>query len=274
MLQRILNKYTEIGILPELHLYWPRMLHKDFATIFKERYGKKFSKNDIDDLIELMYSRKLQGLFWKDIGKYKINLDELKLNLLNSERTLKGILDGLFLTMGKGYQKCIIGAKFPVHFTFAHILLEWYPDCKFIHTIRDPRAIFVSQFYKYKMNGRFLKNSYLGISQFLHTIYSLKKVYNFHRCYKSYNCYYVHKYEDVLTEPQKTFKSLCKFLGIDFRPEMINPEIYPNSSFSTTSIGVGIHKNSMRSWEKRLPTVVSKSIKLLNSNYMKEFGYD
>ena len=62
MLQGILNKYTEIGIIPEMHLYWPKILHKDFATIYKKRFGEKIIDRKINELIELMYSKKIKGL--------------------------------------------------------------------------------------------------------------------------------------------------------------------------------------------------------------------
>jgi hypothetical protein len=273
MLQQILNKYTEIGILPELHLYWPKILHKDLATIYKKRFGRRISDNDINELIRLMYSKKLKGIFWKNIHKFNIDIEELKLLIEKSDRTLKGILDSLFMTLKSGFHKEIMGAKFPVHFSFANVLLEWYPQCKLIHTIRDPRAIFVSQYYKYKTDNGVFRNILVSVPQFLHVNYSLRKVYDFHKLYKYNKNYFIYKYEDVVVNPEKQFKTLCGFLGIKFRDEMINPQIYYNTSFTKKEESIGIHKYSMKSWENMLSPTVAKTIKLLNWRYMKEFGY-
>jgi hypothetical protein len=73
LLQQILNKYSEIGIIPEMHFLWPRLLHRDFATMMKRHVGKKINERNIDQLIEMIFSKRLQGVFWKDIDKYKMD---------------------------------------------------------------------------------------------------------------------------------------------------------------------------------------------------------
>jgi hypothetical protein len=273
MLQHILNKYTDIGIIPEMHIYWPKMLHKDFSSIFKERYGKTIKTDEIDDLINLMYSKTIQGLFWMNINQYNIDVKELKNNILESERTIKCIIDALIVNLKKNYGKKIMGAKFPVHFSFANVLIGWYPECKLIHTIRDPRAIFVSQYHKYKSDSNSLKNILIGLIQFIHVNLSIKKVYIFHKRYKNNKNYHIFKYEDVLSDPNLSFKSLCEFLEIPFNIDMLKPEIFNNSSLSRRGESVGIQKSSMKLWEKRIPKSLSTILKILNTAYMKEFGY-
>lgn len=273
MLQGILNNYTEIGIIPEMHLYWPKILHKDFATIFRNSFGKKIIDSKIDELIELMYSKKIKGLFWQKIEQYNIDIEELKFNIRNSERTIKGVLDALFLIMNKTYKKKVMGAKFPVHFSYADVLLDWYPDCKLIHTIRDPRAIFVSQYYKYKTKESVLKNWFIGISQFVHVNYSLQKVYSFHNHLKTSSNYYLYKYEDVINEPEIAFKKLCGFLEVNYNPGMVNPEVFHNTSLSKKRKNIGIHKNSLNSYRTKLNPGISNAIKTINYKLMREFNY-
>lgn len=273
MLQAILNQYTEIGVIPEMHLYWPKILHKDFATIYKNKFGEKIADSKIDELIELMYSKKVKGVFWQRIDQFNIDLEELKLNIKNSDRTIRGILDALFIIMNKAYNKKIVGAKFPVHFDYADVLLDWYPNCKLIHTIRDPRAIFVSQYYKHKTNENILKNYFMGAAQFIHVNYSLQKAYNFHNHFKSNSNYYLYKYEDVINKPESAFKKLCRFLEINYNPQMINPEIYHNTSFLIKKKCIGIHKNSLNSYKTKLNPAIVYAIKAINYNLMREFNY-
>jgi hypothetical protein len=115
LLEQILNNYTEICILPEMHIYWPRWLHEDFARTVKKEIGK-ITDDKLDHLIELMYSKKLKGIFWKNIEKYEIDITRLKEYLVSSDKSIKGILDALMKSFGETYNKKVMGAKFPVHF--------------------------------------------------------------------------------------------------------------------------------------------------------------
>ena len=111
------------------------------------------------------------------------------------------------------------------------------------------------------------------MSQFVHVNYSLQKVYNFHNHFKSNRNYYLYKYEDVINEPEIAFKNLCRFLEISYNPEMVNPEIFHNTSFSSKIKSIGIHKNSLDSYKTKLSPGISNAIKTINYKLMREFNY-
>lgn len=274
LLQHILNNHSPVGIVPEMHIYWPRKLHVDFATTVQSQIGNLADDAKVDELIELMYSKKLIGTFWQVIDKANIDVDDLKKHILASDRSVGGIVDALLNSLGKTYKKKIMGAKFPVHFTCADRLLEWYPECRIIHTVRDPRAIFTSQYYKRKKKNRgVLKNIAIGVLQFIHVTGSFRRVGKMHARMRSRENYYVHKYEDMVSDPETSLKKLCVFLEIPFNEEMLHPNIFYNTSFEQKRLASGIRQSSRDAWKKRLPRPLANLIRLITRRSMKLFDY-
>ena len=273
MLQNILNSYTNIAIFPEMHIYWPPWIHTDFATNVKKRIGY-LSDNKIDQLIQLMYSKKLFGIFWKNIDKIDIDVSYLKERITGSDRSVAGIFDALLNTLSKSYNDKIVGAKFPVHFSYADKLLEWYPDCKIIHTIRDPRAIYSSQFYKhYNEDYSGIKRMIISIAQFAHVTFSFNGVVKVHEKMKHYGNYYLCNYEKLVSQPQIILRELCDFLEIEFNDAMLRPRLFFNTSLARKQMSNGFHTFSVDAWKRKLPRGVSCLIKLVDRRSMMKVGY-
>lgn len=273
LLRQILDKYTEVSIIPELNLLWPRRIRTDFVTTVRRRLGNRITEKNVDQLIELMFSKKFIGPFWNQIDKYNIDKQLLKQKIMNSDRSIKSIFDALLDIIRLMSQKKIAGAKFPVHYSYIDTLLMWYPNCKIIHTVRDPRAIFASQYYKHlRKAGRIGKCS-VGIIQFIHVNISLRGAKKMHDKMKDRKNYYVIRYEDLVKEPGKTLNDLCQFLNIKFRKEIANPEVFRNASFNERIKEKGIYKTSIQAWKEKLPKRISSLLLRLNKNFMKSFGY-
>jgi len=273
MLLQILNKYTNICIVPEMCIYWPFWLHTDFARNLKKYIGN-VDDDKIDDLFRLFYSKKLFGAFWQNIDKIRIDIECLKKKIIESDRSIRSIFDALLYTLAKSYNKKTIGAKFPVHFFYIDKLLEWYPDCKIIHTIREPRAIYASQFYKYASEDYSrVKNLLIAIRQFVHVNFSYNCVVRFHEKMKVHHNYHLYRYEEAISNPEKSLKQLCNFLDAEFVDEMLIPRVFFNTSLAKKKISIGFHQSSINAWKTRLPRGVSGLIKVINGRGMKEIGY-
>jgi hypothetical protein len=271
--EQLLNNYTDVGIIPEMQLYWPRVIRKDFASILKEELGI-LTPDNIDQLIDLMYSQKFFGTFWETIEKYDIDRSKLREKIVNSDMSIKSILNAFISILTERYDKKIGGAKFPVHFAYIDKLLKWYPDCKIIHTIRDPRAIYLSQYTRHKTKKKNRIGFFVvAVQQLAHVASSFNGAVRMHEKLKDSCNYYLHKYEQAVMEPEKYWPLLCKFIGVKFNEKMLNPSVYHNTSYREQKVVTGIISTSVEKWKHELPSNIVLLIKLATGNSMKKVGY-
>ncbi len=88
---------------------------------------------------------------------------------MQAPRTLQGVFAALLKVHAAANHKSIPGAKFPVHYSYAERLIEWFPDCRIIHTVRDPRAVYASQATKHTKDERSMsKVLWKRLQRFVH----------------------------------------------------------------------------------------------------------
>ena len=274
-LQHFLNSYTDIDIMPEAHILAQPWLRKDFAANVREHICDLDKDDNIDKLINLIYSKELYGVFWNGIESSGINVSSLKNRIINSDRSIKNIFSALLTTHAEAKNKTICGAKFPVPMVYIDKLISWYPDCKIIHTARDPRACFSSQFYKhYNKNLTFIKKAKISLMQFVYMNLQFHWSFNMYKKLKGSPNYCLCKYESLILQPEETINKLCEFLKIQFTDEMLNPRLTSISSYSETrGKNKGFQAVSVYSWKKKMPGAVSGLIKIINYRLMNNMGY-
>jgi hypothetical protein len=228
---------------------------------------------DVSRLVELIYSKKLCGYFWSTIDE--LDKDELTRRISASDRSLRGILGSIMELRAATSGKSRCGAKFPVHYSYADKLLEWFPDCKLLHTTRDPRAIYVSQSNKYT-SGDYsaAKNAWIRYQHFSHINIQTVWTASIHRRFRARDNYMLSRYEDLLADPKKHMQAVCEFLEIDFNENMAEPTLHSNSSFNDMyGQGRGLQKSSVDSWKVRINPLADLAIKGISGRAMKLFGY-
>ena len=75
----------------------------------------------------------------------KVPREDIEAYLLASDRTERGIFEAFLRIYADRRGKAIIGEKTPAHLAYVETLLEWFPNGRIIHCMRDPRAIYVSE---------------------------------------------------------------------------------------------------------------------------------
>lgn len=273
LLKNIIRKYSAIDLAPEMFMMCPGWLHKDFVANASKILNKRDHTYDINGVLDLIYSEKLYGYFWSTV--HELDRGQLKKLINKNGNTLKGVFQSIIELHAIEKSKTIPGAKFPVHYSMAERLLQWFPDARIIHTTRDPRAIYVSQSKKYTNESySYIKNGWLRFIHFVHIVIQTLWTAHVHKKLSSNKNYYLFKYEDFLNKPQSSMKGLCVFLQIEYVSEMAKPEIYSNSSFNDkrgTSRGLQIA--SATSWKKHINPVTEKLISLFCNSAMKRFNY-
>ena len=263
---------------------------KDFRYFLQKQVGDLSNEKNIDKMLELMFSSEkvpgITGPFWYTDIKRKLNDPNLKKRisnrLLGSDKSLNSIIKILIeeITYFKGHNRCCI--KFPVYVNHVPELLQWYPGCKIIHIIRDPRAIAISKTNDPGGTARI-------INKFPYLKFIIRKMMLFfviiqyiwtsrlHLKFKGIENYALFKYEDLLVDPERVIKELCEFTKIDYVPEMLNPQHKEQKGQTSSVTGErydSFNKKAAIHWKNVISPFEERVITLLTKSSMRRFGYD
>ena len=177
--------------------------------------------------------------------------------------------------------KPVRGDKTPAHIFFVPQLLQWFPNAKIIHTLRDPRAIYSSR--KKKAEDKAGQSARSGLRRLgvifelassLHVIVNWRRV---ERCHKKYEAqfperYTLLKYEDLVRQPEETLAKLCSFLNIPLTQAMLSQTVV-NSSFLPDG-GVGFDAGSITRWRKHMDPLLQRWFLMWLGAKLREYGYE
>jgi hypothetical protein len=258
LLQSILLAHPDIAIPPETKFASKYPAHTPLLTDLSE--DASFTKA-IDLAVE--YERPKQ-----------IPFDEARFRELAAcaPRTWDGILLALLAAVADFEGKIRVGEKSTDHTPFVGRLSESFPNAKFIHLLRDPRAVMLSRIRAGFTSGQ------LGTE-----IPRWKEASALHREQAERlgpKRYLLLRYEDLVTELEPTVRSLCMFLGIDMRPEMLTPHERSTVGFADRSKDwmdntlKPVFTESVDRWRTELKQDQIALIEHVLRNDMLEMGYE
>ncbi len=163
----------------------------------------------------------------------------------------------------RGTPAAVWGEKTPRHIFRVDDILTAFPDAKIIAMVRDPRAV-VASYKKWQNRG--------GLPGSDDAEHEAKLAAEAERTRRSYHPLLlallwrgqanaataaqrshgaakvrVQRYEDLVTRPEETTRSLTEWLGLDYSPEMLDVPMH-NSSFSTFEEGRGVSAEAVARW--------------------------
>jgi hypothetical protein len=260
----ILSRFSDINISPEIHYISPHWIRKDFVSHLRE-IGDLSDDNNVEKLVWLMAERNFHGSFW---NQFNMPTEMLRLRIIRSDRSLKSIFEILLSLHAELNKKNRFGAKFPVHFSYADKLMEWFPECKIVHITRDPRAIYSS--HSKKMNDQY--RGYVSkFVSFIHISMQFKWAGRIHGSLKGLPNYYLSRYEDIVASPDIYIRRLCDFLETEFKEEMLVPPVQ-DSSFQK-NVEKGMDRDALLRWKKHISPFAAMLMKVIVRKEMKEVGY-
>jgi hypothetical protein len=125
-----------------------------------------------------------------------------------------GIVDAFYRTYARGKNKSIWGDKDPGNMIRMDELVEWFPDARFVHIIRDGRDACLSQ----------LEQTF-GFNDILPCASAWREEVTWVRRIGSImggDRYYEFLYEDLVRAPEPVLRAVCEFLGLPFAPSMLS----------------------------------------------------
>jgi len=269
LLEQILNNHSKIKLVPEMHFktFWKKGL-----TDRLDKIGDLNNDKNLQKAINHLYSGELIGDYWS-----KIDIDKRKLyeKFSNSDRSYRALMEIIMKEHAKINGKTHYGAKFPVHFSYLPTLFEWFPNAKAIHMIRDPRAIFASELKKDEKPSFPIKKKkfFYSYGILLYVLIQWRWAARSHKRYKKkyQDKYTLCKFENLILEPKNTIKDICKFLEVDFDPEVLDV-IMRGSSFEDSK-EYGFKKEPLYRWKRTVSPFKKKIFKLIFSKSMKDISY-
>jgi len=272
MLKTMLSVSPDLDFVDELFLRCPRWLHKDLDRNIQQHVGSLGTNCDLDRLLDFLYSGIPFGWFWSVVDQ-QLERALLRQELERELLSLRSIFRAIMIVHATMRGKSAIGAKFPLHYSLAPLLIEWFPNCKLIHTTREPKAVYASQASKYvHVDSSSHSRAWMKFQQFVHVNIQVSWTAWVHRQFRSLPNYRLVRYEDIVRNSDQEIHELCDFLKVDFDPAMLSPKQY-GSSFGEIGKRKGLDSSSLDKWQEKIWPGTATTMDVLHIRARSLLGY-
>ena len=192
----------------------------------------------------------------------KQNVDKENKIIIDLEKTSKKLLDAITNLNIKNYEKCFFSEKSLENFLHIELILNIYPNAKFINPYRnlvDNVFAIYKQFLSNISWSHSLENILLYINNYLLIIDFFKKKY-------PENIFSI-SLEDFTGDPKKSSKSIFEFCNLDWDEKCLDfhkrKDLFTNTASS----------NQIRSSVQKYDSEKYNSYKLLLQPYLKKYDW-
>lgn len=202
LLQSMISSHPLVSIPPETGFY-PLVWARHVGTL-----GELSTPSAFESAIQKTLS------FWR-IADLGLDPKEVRRAALTQHPSWESILVAILTVYARETNATLAGEKSPHHIRYLGALSTRFPRGKFIHVVRDPRAVALS-FTATRANfgRRFVTDACRQWGQAI-------QAHRSHSATLTPDRYRIVRYEQLVREPQTTLRSLSRFLGIPFAPEML-----------------------------------------------------
>ena len=247
MMGRIFGKHPSVYTFDELHF---------FGQLWAPPFSSELSQKVARELASQLYC--IQGEGYRTYGNPNRYLKEAQAfleNLATYPKAPADLFEAFLHHEAAENDKTIPCDQTPRNVFYIADILELYPNARIINMIRDPRDVLLSQ--KKKWKRRFLGGSDMPMKE------SLRDWVNYHPITISHiwrtavnaaDQFVQHErvvsiyFEELLTHPQKTVKSLCDFVCITYTDEMLQVPQVGSSVAEDQPQQLGINPHRAHSW--------------------------
>jgi hypothetical protein len=286
LMRQILNSSDQIAISNENHFLGHLIPTEGVRYKFRQ-FGDLSDDDNVRKLVDYIYGGGLEKSFkryryWSYHWQWIIELvdrEDFLQRVLASDRSERALFIIMMQVFADRQGKPIMGEKTPIHFRYVPTLMEWFPDGKVIHMVRDPRAIFVSELRRRRKEAITVPFKQLKRVDFLFKLYivlqttvvwfeSVIRCLKYEKRYS--DTYYVQRFEDLVTDPGKHVRQVCDFLGVDFQDKMLEQAVVSKG----VKLGqAGFDAGAATRWQEHIDPWVNACFSFWLRKYFKKLGY-
>lgn len=152
-------------------------------------------------------------------------------------------------------------------------ILSFYPNAKFVVCVRDPRDFLLSYKDKWKVSGdenaERLRKLYHPVITSVLWKASMRQLPRLKADVPARN-HIIVRYEDLVTEPEKTMRRVCETIEEDFETQMLDVQ---ESNSSTGVQQSGIFKTSVGRWRTHLGPAEIAVAQQITACESRDLGY-
>lgn len=255
LLRLILNAHSRIAIPEDASFLMP--------LLKKENLYTKIQGEHLRNLVLYLESSPHFKLWNYDYRGFILELRRLK------EIGLKELLVNMYASYCESFKKTVWGDKTPSFFRKIDILHALFPDARFIHIVRDGRAVFDS----WRKMTPSMKYVSVTAIDWCYKLYKIEKSLKNIPIEKKTTV----RYEDLLESPEETVKTICSVIGEKYEPTMMN--FYKNSNYfigkhHSELIFKPLDRSNCYKWKNNLSTKEITSFTLIAWYFLKKYKYN
>jgi hypothetical protein len=284
LMRHLLELSERIAIAPESH-FLGHLRRSEGARYYFRRAGDLHSDETMRRIVELIYSGEFQRRSrWREVSPFwrwlvaKVPREETERQLLAARRDEAGLLTAFLRIYANAKGRPIIGEKTPAHIAYVDTIVDWFPNGRVVHMVRDPRAIYVSDLRRRRKRltrpySWFAKvPGLLPLAILLQTTLVWRSAMKHDRTYRQRypGRYELVRFEDLVRQPVETLAALYTFLGVVMPADPTNVDV-TSRGFSEGEHG--LDASAADRWRKHIGPFARRWLELSLRRPMRRAGY-
>ena len=284
LMRNLLERSERIAIARENH-FVGHLFGFGGARHYMRKAGDLADDATMRRIVDLIYTNRSRGLSrWREVSIFwhwldaNVARDELERRLLAAERTERGLMAALMRTYADKMGRPIMGEKTPAHLAYIDTLLEWFPDARVVHMMRDPRAVYVSDVRRRRTKPRRPFSWLDKVPGLLPALVLLQVTLSWRDAARRHlalqqrypGAYMLVKFEDMVISPDEVLPRVFGFLGVDLPRDPTNVSVYARGY----NVGQhGIDSGAADRWRTGIGRAAQGWLRFALRSHMRRLGY-
>lgn len=178
---------------------------------------------------------------------------------------VRQLITEVFEDFGRRMSATIVGDKWPDYHKHLDLMLEAFPEGRFVYNVRDPRAVWNS--------GETFRGRQVGDE----TLANMLAVDQVVAPYLDDDRFLTIRYEELIGDPSSTMRHLSEFLGFVFDPGALvydaEHDPLPNRWYWIPEASGDLDVELTSKWRAEMPTAKQSEVAALSTEFMERYGY-